>query len=403
MRFVARHFTTIPHMPDDITFAPECLERRHAAATPASPFRSFFMAGFECSSHRRTDGLRLDLIRSTGHEGCASADYRACASLGLLTIRDGLRWHLIESEPGRYDWSSWLPMLEAAEEAGVQIIWDICHYGFPDYLKLGSDEFVEAFARFGVAAVRLHRQVTGRAPLVCPMNEISYFTWAVNTGYFPRLEQEKQGWLKRRLVQAALTGVREIREADPQVRFFWAEPLINILPRSASPEDRATAEALRLSQFEAYEMLLGLRAPELGGGPWAADALGFNFYSDNQWIEGGSTIPLGHHEYRPLCDMLSEVHQRFGKPIFISETGAERSARSAWFHYVCDEVSEAKQAGVPVQGVCIYPVTAFPGWDDSRHAEVGLFSTPHSDGTRRVDTRVAAELKRQQAREELIA
>jgi hypothetical protein len=33
---------------------------------------------------------------------------------GLLTVRDGLRWHLIEREPGRYDWSSWLPMLEAA-------------------------------------------------------------------------------------------------------------------------------------------------------------------------------------------------------------------------------------------------------------------------------------------------
>jgi hypothetical protein len=358
-------------------------------------FRSFFMGGFECSSHRRADGLRLDLIRSTGHEGCALEDYRACTGHQLLTVRDGLRWHLIESEAGRFDWSSWLPMLESAERAGVQVIWDICHYGFPDHLKLASDEFVDGLSEFASQAVRLHRQVTGRAALVCPMNEISYFTWAVNTGYFPRLEQEKKGWLKQQLVRAALSSARAMRAADPEVGLFWAEPLINILPQTSGPEDRARAEELRLAQFEAYDMLLGHSAPELGGGPWAADALGFNFYPDNQWIDGGSTIPLGHHEYRPLSEMLSEAHQRFGKPIFLSETGSERSARSAWLHYVCEEVREAQSAGIPVEGVCIYPITSFPGWDDSRHAQVGLFSTPHSDGKRRVDARLRAELERQ--------
>jgi beta-glucosidase/6-phospho-beta-glucosidase/beta-galactosidase len=355
------------------------------------------MAGFECSSHRRADGLRLDLIRSTGHEGCALEDYRACRDLGLTTIRDGLRWHLIEHERESYDWSSWLPMVAAAESAGVEIIWDLCHYGFPDHLELASDEFAEAFARFAGEAVRLDRKVTGRAALVCPMNEISYFAWAVNTGYFPRLEQEKRGWLKRRLVHAALMAAKAARDADPEVRFFWAEPLINILPRSSAAEDRERAEELRLAQFEAYEMLLGIRDPELGGGPWAADALGFNFYPDNQWIEGGSTIPLGHHEFRPLSEMLIEAYDRFRKPIFISETGSEKSARSAWFHYVAEEVRDAKARGVPVEGICIYPITAFPGWDDSRHAEVGLFSTPHSDGKRRVDRRLKAELERQRA------
>ena len=108
---------------------------------PRSLFRSFFMAGFECSTHRRPDGLRLDLVRSTGHAGLALNDYRACAALGLRSARDGLRWHLIEAEPGRYDWSSWLPMLEAAAEAGVEVIWDLFHYGSPDDLDQGSADF----------------------------------------------------------------------------------------------------------------------------------------------------------------------------------------------------------------------------------------------------------------------
>src|SRR4029078_13331754 len=96
-------------------------------------FASFFQAGFECSSHRRRDGLRLDLIRATSHDRHALNDYRQCRALGLGALRDGLRWHLIEKSPGRYDWSSWLPMLEAAEQAGVQVIWDLVHYASPGH------------------------------------------------------------------------------------------------------------------------------------------------------------------------------------------------------------------------------------------------------------------------------
>jgi beta-glucosidase/6-phospho-beta-glucosidase/beta-galactosidase len=359
-------------------------------------FSSFFMAGFECSTQRRGDGVRLDLIRSTGHQGCALEDYRACARLGLTTVRDGIRWHLIEEQPGAYDWSSWEPMLEGAVEAGVEVIWDVCHYGFPDHLELGTEAFISAFADFAAAAVRRHRAITGRPALVCPVNEISFFTWAVNTGYFPRIGPTEHGWLKRRLVTAALAGVAAMKQADPQCRFFWAEPLINIKPRSTELEDAESAESLRLAQFEAYDMLLGLAAPELGGGSHAADCIGLNFYPDNQWVSGGSTIPMGHHDYRPLADMLIEAHERFQKPLFISETGSERSARPSWFHYVCNEIREALSRGVPIAGICIYPVTSFPGWDDSRHAEVGLFSTPHSDGTRRVYQPLLIELRRQQ-------
>jgi hypothetical protein len=34
---------------------------------------------------------------------------RALAAHGIRTVRDGLRWHLIETAPGRYDWGSLLP------------------------------------------------------------------------------------------------------------------------------------------------------------------------------------------------------------------------------------------------------------------------------------------------------
>jgi len=359
-------------------------------------FQSFIMAGFECSSHRRPDGVRLDLLESTGHARLAAADYRACAAHGLLTVRDGVRWHLIEDEPGRYNWSSWLPMLDAATEAGTQIIWDIMHYGSPDHYDQGSGEFTHAYTRFAAAAVRLHRERTGTPALVCPINEISFWSWAVRTGYFAAAGPNEAGWFKRHLVRTAVAGMKAMRTADPECRFVWAEPLIHVLPPKTGGDHHA-AEGARLSQFEAYDLLSGQREPELGGSSDWIDAIGLNFYPDNQWYLGGSTIPLGHHEYRPLADMLEEAWARYGKPIFLAETGAERSARAAWLHYVCGEVREAQRRGVSVLGLCLYPVAGFPGWDDGRPTQVGLFGPPEPDGRRLVHAPLADELKRQQA------
>jgi hypothetical protein len=73
------------------------------------------MGGFECSNHRRSDGRRLDLLAATGHDRWAAHDYAVLHRHGLHSVRDGLRWHLIEQAPGQYDWSTFLPMLQAAQ------------------------------------------------------------------------------------------------------------------------------------------------------------------------------------------------------------------------------------------------------------------------------------------------
>ena len=360
-------------------------------------FDSFFQAGFECSSHRRTDGVRLDLIGATSHDRHALGDYRQCSELGFRTLRDGLRWHLIEKRPGQYDWSSWLPMLEAAEQTGMQVIWDLFHYGSPDHVDQASPDFPKKFTDLAVAALEFRESVTSRPPCICPINEISFICWAVEVGYFLPAGPKEVGWLKRHLVRTAAAACAAIRERWPESIFVWADPLIHIAPKDRSRKEIKAADRARQGQFQAYDWLTGRDEPELGGNPKFVDVLGVNYYPHNQWYLDGPTIPMGHHEYRPLGDMLVEVSERFGKPVFLSETGAEGSGRPAWLHYVCDEVRSAQQRGATVEGICLYPITAYPGWDNSRHADVGLFSPIGSDGKRDVYEPLFAELERQRA------
>ena len=358
-------------------------------------FVSFFQAGFECSSHRRRDGVRLDLIRATGHDKHVLSDYRQCRELGFSTIRDGVRWHLVERAPGEYDWSSWRPALEAAEEVGLQVIWDLFHYGAPDHVDMADEDFPERFTDFALAALEVQQSVTRRPPIVCPLNEISFMAWAVEVDYFPGVAPRETGVFKRQLIRTAIRAAKAIRGQWPSATIVWAEPLVHIAPGSRSRADVRAAEDARQGQFEVYDWITGRAKPELGGDPSLADLIGLNFYPHNQFYLNGPTIPMGHHEYRPLAEMLVEAAERYGKPIFLSETGAEGSGRASWLHYVCNEVRGAMDRGVAVEGICLYPITAYPGWDNSRHADAGLLSTVTADGTRHVDQRLFDELLRQ--------
>jgi hypothetical protein len=360
-------------------------------------FQSFFLGGFECSCHRRPDGRQLDLLQTTAHGHLAAADYAMLQEHGIRAARDGLRWHLIEKTPGRYDWSSFLPMLRAADAAGTQVIWDLCHYGWPDDLDIWSPAFPERLAKFAAAAARLIRDETGLPPLVCPMNEISFWAWAGgDTGRFGPCATGRGMDLKRQLVRGAIAATAAVRAADPEARFISAEPVIHIDAGAVTDPDHVHwARHFRQAQFEALDLLSGRLEPELGGSPDYLDIVGVNFYPDNQWYHAGPPIPFGHHAYQPLSGLLAEWAERYGRPLLIAETGAEGSARAAWFHYVCTEVAIARAAGTVIEGVCLYPILEYPGWVDERHCATGLLTMADADGRRGVYAALADELRRQ--------
>jgi beta-glucosidase/6-phospho-beta-glucosidase/beta-galactosidase len=368
-------------------------------------FESFFMGGFECATHRRRDGQQIDVLSSTGHAERAEQDYRLLQEAGIATVRDGFRWHLIEAgEPGVYDWSSFLPMLDAARQTGTQVIWDLCHWGIPEGLDVFSDEFVSRFGAFAGASAALVREKTGGdagpVPFYCPVNEISFWAWVGGDVRAFAPHQEGRGpELKRQLVRASLAAIQAVRAVEPRARFVQAEPIIHVEPEwrdvKRHPEIVDHAAAHTESQFEAWEMLRGRREPELGGGDQMLDLIGVNYYWNNQWVHGGERKPLGHPSHKPLHIMLLEIWQRYNRPLLVTETGAEASADVGWLGYIAAEVRQAMREGVEMAGVCLYPVMDYPGWDDERHCHCGLISVEEDWGERRLRGDLVAELKLQ--------
>lgn len=367
------------------------------AAPRRSPFRSFMQGGFEASSHRRRDGRQLDVLAACRHDEFAGADYRLLRQAGIRTARDALRWHRIETAPGRYDWSSFLPMLREARAAGVQVVWDLCHYGVPDGIDVWSAAFVDRFAAFCAAAARVAREEGHEAPIWCPMNEISFWSWAGGdkAAFYPCTDGQGHA-LKRQLVRAAIAGTEAARAVDSRARFMQPEPVIHITHHPDRPWDQEQVELYRLAQYQAWDMIAGRLDPDLGGREDLLDIVGVNFYFNNQWVHEFETMGMGHRLYRPFAGMLREVHDRYRRPLIVAETGAEGANGPGWLRYVAGEVRAALRAGVPMQGLCIYPVMDYPGWDDERHCPCGLIRTDPSFRTRTLDPALARQIEEEQ-------
>jgi hypothetical protein len=348
------------------------------------------MGGFEGACHINRSGRRLDLIAATQHDVQAAADYRLVRAVGMATVRDGVRWPSVE-HGGSYDFSSFIPMLQAALAEEVQVIWTLCHYGWPDDLDVFSAAWVDRFARYCGAVARIVADHTDQVPLYSPINEISFLCWAAGDvgGFIHPHARERGNELKRQLVRGAAAGIEAIWNVDRRARIVHVDPVIKVFPRRDRPDLVAEALQYDQSQFEAWDMLSGRTEPQLGGRPEYLDVMGLNFYHSNQWEHGGDRLRWEDEprddRWVPLHQLLAGLYQRYQRPICLGETSHFGSGRARWVREIGNEIAAALRAGVPVEGVCLYPVIDRPDWEDANHwHNSGLFDLLHQpDGTLR--------------------
>lgn len=184
--------------------------------------------------------------------------------------------------------------------------------------------------------------------------------------------------------RAAVAAMDAVLAVDPRARFVHCDPIINVITDPSRPSDAGVAEGHRQSQFQGWDLIAGRIWPQIGGNERYLDIVGVNYYFNNQWIHGGPMVDIGDPLYKPLSKLLIETYARYGKPMLIAETGIEAARRAAWFQYVSTQADLAMKAGVPLGGICLYPIVNHPGWDDQRPCENGLLSAAFSTTGREI-------------------
>lgn len=372
-------------------------------------FEGVFLAGFECSCHVLEDGRRVDIVASTRHDELAFADYRRLRRVGITASRDGVSWVHAEKRPFEYDFSSAAPVLRAAVEHGVQVIWDLMHFGWPPHIDVFGADFPRRFARYARAFSRWLRAESDGPVMITPINEISFLAWAGgDVGCMNPFARARGVELKVQLVRATIEAIDAVRDVLPAVRFLQSEPLIHIVRPEHQPKTWRRVECDNLLQYQAWDMLAGRVFPWLGGNERYLDVLGVNFYPDNQFMLDGTTVVCGEPGYRAFSDMLVEAWRRYERPLIVSETGAEGEQRAPWLRYVCTECVTALEQGCELHGVTLYPVLDHPGWVDDRRCENGLWGYAGARGERAVHVPLLRELRLQaprlaRARERMLA
>ena len=377
-------------------------------------FPTFFLSGFECSTFVWRDQGRRDLVEETLHRRHAAEDYAFLRGLGIGVAREGIPWPLVD-RGGEYDFSHIDPMLEAMNANGIVPIWDLCHYGYPDDLDPSAPEFADRFASYARAAAEyVIPRVEGSEParrwanFFTPVNEITFYGfmggewgWAAP---FRNTERDRHE-LRLSLCRADIAAVRAIREVDPGARMVHIDPLILVVPPADRPDlaDDARRETYE-DTFYAWDVLGGLKHPELGGAPEVLDIVGVNCYSFGQmeFRERGPHTSLGPRDERiePLGKLLSFAWERYKRPMIIGETSGLGDGRPSWLEDVMEESLAAVRQGIDLHGVCLFPAVDMPNWHDGEWLHNGIADlVPEGGDLRRVPFEpYVAELRRWQKR-----
>jgi beta-glucosidase/6-phospho-beta-glucosidase/beta-galactosidase len=347
-------------------------------------FKSFLMGGFECAAPRQEDHIRIDSLTHTRHDLLCREDYKLLKGIGIKTVREGFQWSMIDKGNGKYDFERFEKMVAAGKEEDIEQIWDLNHFDYPDYLDPFSDEFINTFSEYAKKCAELLKKYEHGQIYIVPINEISFFSFmAASVGLWAPYLRSAGYRFKQQLVKASIKAMDAIWEIDKNIRFIQIDPIFYRVAKSPfTIVTKAMEEAFRETKYQTFDMLTGRLLPELGGQEKYVDIIGANYYMYNQeWITGDDLmdaschvqIPLDNSERIPLKVLLKDLHDRYRRPIFLAETGCIGGLRVQWWKNLFKEVDDAIASGLPILGICAYPVIDRPDWHDLHLTNSGFW------------------------------
>jgi dTDP-4-dehydrorhamnose reductase len=362
--------------------------------------------GIECTLNR-VGPHTWDQLTWNGHYQRLD-DLDRIADLGIKTLRYPILWERWE---GSSDWS-WLDArMQRMQQLGIRPIAGLVHHGsgLPG-AELTKPAFVTRLAAFAGRVAERYPWIQDYTPVNEPLTTGRFC--ALYGHWYPH-ERDDLSFARALVYQclAIVKSMEAIRIHQPQARLLQTEDLgkthsVPALRYQAEFENQRRWLSLDLlcgrvllgHPFYRYLCRAGLQKELalLASRPCAPDLLGWNYYLTSErfldtclerhpnWTHGGN----GRHSYadveavragerQGLSRLLDEAHQRFQRPMFLSEVhlGCTREEQLRWL----DEIWRiATSLSLPLEAMTVWALLGSFEWNSlvtrrSGHYEPGAF------------------------------
>jgi len=337
-------------------------------------FRSYWIAGYEGADHINGKQIPQSLNDANQHNQKIDSDYALLKQFNIQTVRESIGWRITEQD-NQFNWHVLEAKAQSAQKHNIQVIWTLMHYGWPKDIDPLGPKFVDRFTRYCEAVAKKLKYYQDEAPIYQPLNEISFLSWAMSfTGLIHPFDGSlghRSYEIKRQLVLAALRGSEAIWSVDPRAPIIHTDPVVNIVPPNGADLNQIE-DTNRHNEysFQAWDMICGDMEPAFGGSYKHLDIIGVNYYHENQWVHGSNERLSWHlkDERRlPFNQLVAQIWKRYERPIFLAETSHVGVGRGEWLDDIANEVLICEKLGVPIEGICLYPIIDRPDWENPEH------------------------------------
>jgi beta-glucosidase/6-phospho-beta-glucosidase/beta-galactosidase len=330
----------------------------------------------------------LDEFALTHHYQYFREDLARVKGLGVRAMRYGMPWYKAEPQKGKFDWD-WIDRaLDAAAATGVEIIFDLMHYGVPLWLdnQFLNTDYEKHVADWGAAVAR---RFGDRIRYFTPFNEPLVCSDFVGLrGMWPPYLRGHDGQVKiiRNIARGMTLTIEAIRAERPGAIMVNVDAAGEVLP--ATP-DLAEAAAFETEKtFVTTDLVLGMVGPDhrlrdwlLTHGmtesdllwhldrPQQLELIGTNYYPETSQQQlarhGGELVrrPLSGRA-AGMKNSVRQFWERYRRPVIVTESSLNGTVeeRGRWLAEAVAAVRDIRAEGLPLVGFTWFPVFDLIDW-----------------------------------------
>jgi len=331
----------------------------------------------------------LDEYASTDHYSQWREDFDRVVEVGATTVRYGLPWYRLNPAPGKWDWT-WADEVihYAVVDLGLDLIVDLVHYGTPAWLEgsFTDPAYPAAVAEYaGAVAARYDGLVDKFTPLNEPLVTAS-FTGA--RAIWPPYDSGDAGWARVIVgVSAGIqSAIKAIKSAQPsaiiahvEATHVWETEDAELVPhrdvlrlRNFLPTDLILGRVTSSHPLYAWLVEMGIDADVLARFQEPCptpDLIGVNFYPELSCRElvsiDGNPVGVAFNGWDAgLRQVTEEFWERYGIPVFISETAVEGDPEhlASWIEAIAATATAMRADGIDLRGITWWPLFDFVDW-----------------------------------------